>query len=88
MRKTVGTADRVVRIVVAVGSLIGSAVVGFATGWGIVLLVVAGILVVTGVSGYCPAYSVLGIDTRGSGASKGGQGPSRHLRRHAASGAA
>lgn len=88
MRKTVGTTDRVARVVVAAGSVVGSAVVGFASGWGIVLLVVAGILVVTGASGYCPLYSLLGIETTGSGAGSGGQGPIRHLRRHPASRAA
>lgn len=63
MRKTVGTTDRVVRVVLAAGAVAGSGLLGFGSGWGIVLLVVAGVLVVTAASGYCPAYSMLGIET-------------------------
>lgn len=63
MRKTVGTTDRVVRLVLAAGAVGGSAVVGFGSGWGIVLLVVAGVMVATGATGYCPVYSLLGIET-------------------------
>jgi ribosomal protein L40E len=63
MRKTVGTTDRVVRLVLAAGAVAGSGLVGFASGWGIVLLVVAGVMVVTAATGYCPAYSILGIET-------------------------
>jgi len=64
MQKTVGTTDRVVRLVLAAGAVAGSGVIGFGSGWGIVLLVVAGVLVVTAWSAYCPLYSVLGINTR------------------------
>jgi len=41
MHKTVGKADRVVRVVLAAGA----------------------VMVVTAVSGYCPLYSLLGIET-------------------------
>jgi len=67
MRKTVGTTDRVIRGVVALGAVIGSGVVGFTSGWGIVLLVVAAVAAVTGASGYCPLYSLTGINTCRSG---------------------
>lgn len=63
MKKTVGTTDRVLRILVAAGAVAGSGVLGFSTGWGIVLLVVAAIMVVTAASSYCPLYSLLGIHT-------------------------
>lgn len=65
MKKTVGTLDRVVRGVVAAGALAGAGVLGFSSGWGILLLVVAAVAAVTGASGYCPLYSLLGIDTLG-----------------------
>ena len=65
MRKTVGKTDRILRGVLAVGAVVGSAVVGFSSGWGIVLLVVAGIMILTGASGYCPAYSMTGVNTCG-----------------------
>lgn len=66
MTKTVGTTDRVVRGVVALGALVASGFAGFASGWGIVLLVVAAIAAVTGASGYCPLYSALGVNTCGA----------------------
>jgi uncharacterized membrane protein len=63
MKKTVGTTDRMIRVVVAIGALIVSVAVGFSSGWGIALTIVAAVLVVTGASGYCPIYSAIGIDT-------------------------
>ena len=64
-RRNVGNVERVVRGVLAVGAVAGSAVFGVLTGWGIVLLVVAGIAALTGATGYCPIYRVLGVGTRG-----------------------
>lgn len=63
MKKTVGTTDRILRIVVAAGAVAGSGVLGFSTGWGIALLVVAAVMVATSATGYCPLYSLLGIHT-------------------------
>lgn len=77
MKKTVGTTDRILRVVVAAGAVVGSGVLGFSTGWGIVLLVVAGIMVLTAASGYCPAYSLLGIHTNGA-VEKGTSGQDAH----------
>lgn len=65
MRKTVGKKDRALRGVLAVGAVVGSGILGFSSGWGIVLLVVAAILGLTGASGYCPAYSLTGVNTCG-----------------------
>ncbi|MDA8039765.1 MAG: DUF2892 domain-containing protein [Actinomycetota bacterium] len=65
MHKTVGTTDRALRGLLAVGAVAGSAVLGFSSAWGIVLLAAAAIMAVTGASGYCPIYSLLGINTRG-----------------------
>lgn len=63
MDKTVGKTDRILRLIAAVGAGAGAGVLGLSGAWGIVLLVVAGVLVLTGVSGFCPAYSLFGVDT-------------------------
>jgi len=61
MKKNVGSADSIIRIVIA-------AIVGvlFYTGTisgilGIVLLVLAGVLLLTGFVSFCPLYSIFGV---------------------------
>lgn len=83
MNKTVGNTDRALRGVLAVGAVIGSGVVGFASGWGIVLLAVAAIMAVTGASGYCPLYSLLGLSTREEDKTGAEHGGVFHLHRAA-----
>ena len=63
MKKNMGMADRAIRILIAAAFVILylAHVVGGI--WGLVLLVVAGIFVVTSIAGVCPLYSVLGIRT-------------------------
>lgn len=63
MKKNMGMADRAIRILIAAAFVIlyMAHVVGGT--WGLVLLVVAGVFVVTSVAGVCPLYSVLGIKT-------------------------
>jgi len=64
MEKTVGTADAVARIILAVvvgalyfmGKISGTAA--------LVAGIIAAILVITGITGYCPLYSILGTSTR------------------------
>ncbi len=63
MKKNMGTADRIIRIIIA-------AVVGFLyynntiTGTlGIVLLVLAGVFVLTSLIGFCPLYKLVGLNT-------------------------
>ncbi len=70
MEKTVGTADRILRILVAAAAVAGSAALGFSAAWGIVLLAVAAIMVVTAATGYCPLYSALGISTTGASSTR------------------
>ncbi|MGC8509630.1 MAG: YgaP family membrane protein [Acidimicrobiales bacterium] len=67
MKKTVGTADRIVRGVVAIVALIFAGVAGFSSGWGIVLTIVAAIMIITGATAYCPLYSATGLSTTGEG---------------------
>ena len=71
MKKTVGTLDKVIRIVVAIAALIVAFAIGASTALGIILLVVAMILLITGFSGYCPVYSVLKVDTLSEGKGSG-----------------
>lgn len=63
MKRNEGSVDRLLRVVIAVAAVAGSAAVGFGTVWGIVLLVVAAVMGVTALTGFCPLYAVLGIST-------------------------
>lgn len=66
MNKNMGTFDRALRaFVVTPVAIVVALVIGAATVGGVVLLVVAGIMLVTSVSGYCPTYTLIGISTRG-----------------------
>ncbi len=63
MKKNVGSVDKVIRIILA----IVFAVLYFAkivTGtWGIVLLVLAVIFLLTTIISFCPLYAIFGIST-------------------------
>jgi hypothetical protein len=63
MHRNEGNMDRVVRLVIAAVAVGVSAAVGFGTVGGIVLLVVAGVMVVTAAVGFCPLYAVFGVST-------------------------
>ena len=63
MNRNVGTSDRIIRVVLALGALVVAAVVGLPSGLGIGLLVVAAVLVGTAAVGFCPLYRLLGIAT-------------------------
>ncbi|MBP6024937.1 YgaP family membrane protein [Ferruginibacter sp.] len=63
MKKNMGTADRIIRIILA-------AVVGFLyyngtiTGTlGIILLALAGVFVLTSLISFCPLYKLVGLNT-------------------------
>lgn len=63
MKKNMGTADRVIRIIIAaiVGVLYFKEIISGTLG--IVLLVVAGIFVLTSFISFCPLYAPFGIRT-------------------------
>jgi len=65
MKKTVGSTDKIVRGIIAVVALVVAGIAGFGSVWGIVLVIVAAVMVVTASSGYCPIYSATGISTTG-----------------------
>jgi hypothetical protein len=63
MKKNVGFADRLIRTVAAL--VLGSFYIikGVTGTAGILLLVLTGLLLLTGLAGFCPLYSALGIST-------------------------
>lgn len=58
-----GTIDRAIRVV-AGAIILSLAFVGPQTPWGYVGIVP----ILTGIIGFCPAYKIFGIDTRGAAA--------------------
>lgn len=63
MAKNMGSADRIIRLLVAI-VLIGLYAGGMLTGiWGIVSLVLAGVFVLTSTISFCPLYLPFGIRT-------------------------
>ena len=65
MRKNMGSADRVIRILLA-GLFAYLYFSGIVTGSvGIILLVLGGVFLATSFIGSCPLYSVVGINTCG-----------------------
>ena len=66
--KNMGSLDRALRaFVVAPAAIVAAVALGAASIGGIVLLVVAGIALVTGATGRCPSYVPFGIDTHRGG---------------------
>jgi fatty acid desaturase len=55
--------DRIIRVVIAIAAVVGAAAVGFGTVGAWILLVVAAIMLVTAVTGFCPLYRVFGLST-------------------------
>ena len=63
MKKNVGIGDKVFRILIAIG-IIATFVFGYLLGMlAYVLLIFAALFVLTGLIGFCPLYSLLGIST-------------------------
>ena len=65
MKKNMGTADKVIRIAIAliIGACYFTGRIGGTLG--IVLMVFAVVFVVTSFVGFCPAYLPFGLSTRG-----------------------
>lgn len=63
MKTNMGKADRIIRILIAIG-ILALYVNGTLTGTlGIVLLILAGVFVLTSVISFCPLYVPFGITT-------------------------
>jgi len=63
MSKNLGGLDRVIRLVIAAVAAFVAFGVGASSVLGIVLLVVAGIMLVTAAIGWCPLYRIFGLRT-------------------------
>jgi hypothetical protein len=64
MEKNTNGVDRIVRVIIAIVAVVGAAAVGFGSVGAWILLVVAGIMLVTAAVGFCPLYRIFGISTR------------------------
>ena len=63
MKRNMGSADRIVRFLAA-AAMIALYFTGTVTGtWGIVLLVLAGVFIISSLVSFCPLYTLLGIKT-------------------------
>jgi fatty acid desaturase len=63
MKTNMGTTDRVIRLLIAL-AIITLYVLGYLSGiWAIVLFVLSGIFLLTGIAGVCPLYLPFGIRT-------------------------
>jgi hypothetical protein len=58
-----GTTDRIVRVLVAIAFIVLFATKVVTGTWGIVLLVLAGVFLLTSIIGLCPLYMPFGIST-------------------------
>ena len=64
LTRNVGTADQVVRVVIGV-LVVAALVTGAVTGpLAYLAALIAAIMLVTGVVGFCPLYAILGVRTR------------------------
>jgi hypothetical protein len=64
MTRNMGVLDRGLRaFVVAPVAIILAVIVGATTVGGIILFAVAGLMLVTGATGFCPNYTLVGIST-------------------------
>jgi hypothetical protein len=63
MNKNVSNTDRVIRVVIAIAAVLGAFAVGASSVLGIILFVVAAIMLVTAVVGFCPLYRLFGLST-------------------------
>ena len=84
MNRNMGNLDRGVRgFLVAPAAIAAAFILGPGTILGIVLFVVAGIMLATSATGYCPNYTWIGISTE-HGLHRVDHGPfHRHARGHA-----
>jgi hypothetical protein len=64
MTRNMGTFDRGLRaFVVAPAAIVVALIIGAGTVGGVILFVVAGIMLASSATGFCPTYTVVGIST-------------------------
>ncbi|MDX1603338.1 MAG: DUF2892 domain-containing protein [Salinimicrobium sediminis] len=65
MKRNMGTADRIVRLIIA-AVIVGLFYTNVISGTlGIVLLILAGVFVLTSLVSFCPLYTMFGLNTCG-----------------------
>lgn len=64
MKKNMGSADRIIRVIIAAAIAVLFFTDVITGTWGIILLVVAGIFLLTGIFGTCPLYMPFRASTR------------------------
>jgi len=64
MKKNMGTTDKVIRVLVAVIILVMYFTHIISGTLAVILLILAGIFVVTSLLGFCPLYLLFGLNTR------------------------
>ena len=63
MKKNMGTVDKVIRILIAIIVAILYFTNVITGTWGIVLLILAGVFVLTSLISFCPLYTIFGCST-------------------------
>lgn len=63
MKRNMGSADITARIAVTVAIVLLYAIHILTGSWSIVLLVLGTVFLITAIMGYCPLYTLLGINT-------------------------
>ena len=63
MKANMGTADKIIRIILGIVLIIIALAVAMSTVLEIILLVVGIILLITSITGFCALYKLLGINT-------------------------
>jgi hypothetical protein len=64
MSSNTSNADRIIRVIIAIAAVIGAFAVGASSVFGIILLVVAAVMLVTAAIGFCPLYRLFGLSTK------------------------
>jgi zinc transporter ZupT len=64
MSSNTSTADRIIRVIIAIAAVIGAFAVGASSVFGIILFVVAAVMLVTAAIGFCPLYRLFGLSTK------------------------
>jgi hypothetical protein len=63
MKKTVGSTDKIIRYIIAIIAIYAAYTNMVASPWNYVLYAVAAIMILTAITGFCPIFSILGINT-------------------------
>lgn len=63
MKKTVGSTDKIIRYIIAIIAFYAAYTNMVASPWNYVLYAIAAIMILTAITGLCPIFSMLGINT-------------------------